>query len=93
VLDGDFSMGGGGRVLPIPQWMTPRSTVLPSEDEIAPWFDAVCAVWDDAALYHAIASRAQNIAADRYSETVSRRKHVDYFTSLTPCANPIVRHP
>jgi len=93
VLDGDFSMGGGGRVLPIPQWMTPRSTVLPSEDEIAPWFDAVCAVWDDAALYHAIASRAQNIAADRYSEAVSRRKHVDYFTSLTPGANPIVRHP
>jgi hypothetical protein len=29
-----------------------------------------------------VASRARQIAEERYSETVSRRKHVDYFTSL-----------
>ena len=65
VLDGDFFAGGGGRVLPIPAWMTAKSSALPSEAEIAPWFDAVCEVWDDPALYEEIASRAQKIAADR----------------------------
>jgi glycosyltransferase involved in cell wall biosynthesis len=44
VLGGDFANGGGGRVLPIPEWMTPQQTRLPSEQEIEPWFDAVCAL-------------------------------------------------
>ncbi len=60
------------------------------EDHTA-WFDAVCALWDDAALYHAVASRAHAIAQERYSEAVSRRKHLDYFTSLTPRSDPIAR--
>jgi glycosyltransferase involved in cell wall biosynthesis len=89
VVSGDFSEGGGGRVLPIPEWMTPDTTDLPAEREVEPWFDAVCALWDDAALYRSIAERAQRIAADRYSESVSRKQHVDYFTSLTPGRNPI----
>jgi glycosyltransferase involved in cell wall biosynthesis len=93
VLGGDFSTGGGGRVLPIPSWMTFKSTALPTEEEVEPWFDAVCATWDDGALYNAIATRAQSIAAARYSEEVSRRKHVDYFTSLTPGANPLGNRP
>jgi glycosyltransferase involved in cell wall biosynthesis len=82
VVGGDFSEGGGGRVLPVPEWMNERTTKLPSEQEAHPWYEAVCAVWDDPALYHAMADRAQAIAHERYSETVSRRKHLDYFSSL-----------
>jgi glycosyltransferase involved in cell wall biosynthesis len=82
VLGGDFSAGGGGRVLPIPEWMTFKTTKLPSEEEIAPWFDAVCTLWDDPALYRAMAIRGRQIAEERYSEQISRLKHVDYFTSL-----------
>jgi hypothetical protein len=89
VVGGDFSAGGGGRVLSMPAWLTETSTRLPSEDDVAPWFDAVCALWDDAALYDEVATRAHAIAQERYSEAVSRRKHVDYFTSLTPGRNPI----
>jgi len=89
VVGGDFSAGGGGRVLPIPDWMTFKTTKLPSESEVAPWRDAVCALWDDAALYRAIADRARQIADERYAETVSRRLHVDYFTSLKPNRSPI----
>jgi glycosyltransferase involved in cell wall biosynthesis len=92
VLGGDFSAGGGGRVLPIPAWMTPATTRLPSEHELEPWYDAVCALWDDADLYAAIAARAQAIAGERYSEAVSRRQHVDYFTSITPNVDPLAQN-
>jgi glycosyltransferase involved in cell wall biosynthesis len=67
VVGGDFSAGGGGRVLPIPGWMVYKSTRLPTEAEAQPWFDAVCALWDDAALYQSMASRAPHIAGERYA--------------------------
>ena len=56
VIGGDFSDGGGGRVLPVPDWMTLTKKV-PSESEIEPWFEAVCALWDDPALYKAMAAQ------------------------------------
>jgi len=89
VLQGDFSSGGGGRVLPVPDWLTANPTRLPAADEIEPWYDAVCSLWDDAALYQAVSTRAREIAEERYSEDVSRKRHVDYFTSLIPGARPI----
>jgi hypothetical protein len=46
-------------------------------------------LWDDAALYQAVSTRARAIAHERYSEDVSRRLHVDYFTSLRPGGRPI----
>jgi glycosyltransferase involved in cell wall biosynthesis len=64
---------------------------MPTEDEIAPWYDAVCALWDDSALYRAVAERARAIAEERYSESVSRQKHVEYFTSLRPGGRPLSR--
>ena len=88
VIGGDFACGGGGRVLPIPDGMTQRTTTLPSAQEVEPWFDAVCTLWDDPALYESMAARGRQIAEERYSEEVSRRKHVDYFTSLAPGGYP-----
>jgi glycosyltransferase involved in cell wall biosynthesis len=89
VIGGDFSEGGGGRVLPIPGWMTFQTTKIPSESEIEPWFDAVCELWDDPALYQAMAGRARQIAEERYSESVSRRRHIDFFTSLKAGGRPL----
>jgi len=89
VVGGDFSSGGGGRVLTIPDWMTGETVRLPSEQEVAPWYDAVCELWDDAELYRSMATRARHIAEERYSEEVSRRLHVEYFTSLQPGGRPI----
>jgi glycosyltransferase involved in cell wall biosynthesis len=91
VVGGDFSKGGGGRVLPIPDWMTFKTTKLPSESEVEPWYGAVCALWDDPVLYHAVGRRARQIADARYSEVVSRRQHVDYFTSLRPGGRPLAQ--
>jgi hypothetical protein len=92
VVGGDFSEGGGGRVLPVPDWMTFKTTKLPSEQEVEPWYEAVCALWDDPALYRSIATRGRQIAEARYSEIVSRRRHVDYFTSLKPGGHPLAEH-
>ena len=89
VVGGDAAAGGGGRVLPVPDWMTPATTQLPSELEVQPWYDAVCALWDDAAVYRSLGTRARDIADARYSERVSRAQHVDYFTSLTPGGSPL----
>ena len=89
VVGGDASAGGGGRVLPIPAWMTPESKRLPADTEIEPWFDAVCALWDDAEQYRRLAARARAIAEERYSEAVSRRIHLDYFTSLKSGVSPL----
>ena len=98
VVGGDFGESGGGRVLSIPAWMTSTTTKVPSESEIEPWYDAVCQLWDDVPLYRRVAARAREIAEERYSEAVSRRTHVDYFTSLTTRAGLITgrvgsRHP
>jgi glycosyltransferase involved in cell wall biosynthesis len=89
VIGGDAATGGGGRVLPVPAGMTPDTTQLPPESALQPWYDAVCALWDDAPAYASIAARAQHIADQRYSERVSRKRHVDYFTSLTPDGQPL----
>jgi hypothetical protein len=93
VVGGDFSVGGGGRVLPIPDWLTVTTTQLPSEQEVEPWYEAVCQLWDDPDLYRSVATRAREIAHERYSEAESRRKHVDYFTSLKPGERTITGSP
>ena len=91
VIGGDASSGGGGRVLPIPAWMSPTTKRVPDEREIEPWYAAVCTLWDDPALYRAIGTRGREIADERYSESVSRKTHVDYFTSLKPGGRCIAR--
>jgi glycosyltransferase involved in cell wall biosynthesis len=82
VVGGDAGGGGGGYVLPLPEWLTVEARRLPDERELEPWFDAICALWDDPVLYRRVAARARRIADERYSEEVSRRRHVEYFTSL-----------
>jgi glycosyltransferase involved in cell wall biosynthesis len=90
VIGGDFRDGGGGRVLQIPEWMTATTTTLPSAEEIEPWYAAICSLWDDPAVYGAIAERGRQIAHERYSEAVSRAKHLAYFTSLEAEGRSIV---
>lgn len=89
VVGGDFADGGGGRVLPIPEWMTDQTTRLPDEREVEPWFEAICSLWEDASLYCKMAARARQFAQERYGEEFSRREHVDYFTSLKSGESPL----
>jgi glycosyltransferase involved in cell wall biosynthesis len=84
VVGGDYTHGGGGFVLPLPDWLQPTVHKMPTVDEVAPWYDAVCALWDDPALYAGVAERARCIAAERFDEEASRKRHLEYLTSLTP---------
>ena len=88
VVGGDVRDGGAGYLPLVPDWLTPETLRLPSEAEVEPWFDAVCVLWDDAAQYRLVAERAERTARERYSEAVSRQRHVDYFTSLKPGSTP-----
>jgi glycosyltransferase involved in cell wall biosynthesis len=83
VIHGDAAAGGGGRVLPIPAWMTSETARVPDDDEVAPWFDAVCALWDDANLYRSLAARARRLGEMYYGEARSRAQHLEFFTSVT----------
>ena len=69
--------------------MTATGTRLPVEQEVEPWFEAVCALWDDQRLYEQTGDRARRIAEARYSEAFSRSQHVSYFTALTPGGRPL----
>jgi hypothetical protein len=69
--------------------MTYDSARVPDEREVMPWFEAVCCLWDESAHYQAVADRARRIAEDRYSEAVSRKRHVEYFEALKPGGSPI----
>jgi len=86
VIGGDAAAGGGGFVLPVPAWMTRYTQKLPSEQDLEPWYRAVCRLWDDDALYARVSDRARQIGAERYNEPDSRDRHLRYFTSLKPGA-------
>ncbi len=79
VVGGDADAGGGAYVRPLPSWLTHTSTRVPSEAEVAPWFDAVCRLWDDAAAYARIGGAARRLAVERYSEPVLRAAHLEFF--------------
>lgn len=78
------TVSDGGIIVPLPAWMTATSTDLPSADEVMPWFDAICALWDDPATYDAWSRRAQSAAQHRFAEPVMRRRYIDYFETLDP---------
>jgi glycosyltransferase involved in cell wall biosynthesis len=42
------TLGNAGIVLPLPEWMTPHTRVLPTSKEIAPWVNAIIRLMDDA---------------------------------------------
>jgi len=78
------TVDGGGRVLPIPDWMTEAGKDLPSAEEVRPWFDAVCELWDDSERYAEASELARQTGERLYSEEVIRQRYLDYFASLGP---------
>jgi glycosyltransferase involved in cell wall biosynthesis len=78
------TVGGGGRVLPIPEWMTEHGKDLPSAEEVQPWFDAICELWDDPARYTEASTLAREVGERLYGEEVLQQRYLDYFASLRP---------
>jgi glycosyltransferase involved in cell wall biosynthesis len=78
------TVGAGGVVLPLPAWLTPETQDVPSREDVRPWFDAVCGLWDNPARYQEAARAARATAEERYHERVMRKRYRDYFASLGP---------
>jgi glycosyltransferase involved in cell wall biosynthesis len=88
------TVGEAGRVLPLPSWLTEKTSELPTEAETKPWFEAVCELWDDERVYRQASEVARQVADRCYSEPVLRRRYLDYFASITPgIAAPLFDEP
>jgi glycosyltransferase involved in cell wall biosynthesis len=72
----------GGVVVPLPDWITPDSRELPSEEDVRPWLETICDLWDHDDRYEAASARARATAARRYDEAIMRAKYLEYFESL-----------
>jgi glycosyltransferase involved in cell wall biosynthesis len=78
------TVGDGGIVLPVPEWMAPGSRRIPEAKEVEPWFEAVTRLWDDPAEYQRVATAARATAHRLYDETDLRRRHAAFFTAPGP---------
>jgi glycosyltransferase involved in cell wall biosynthesis len=78
------TVAGAGRVLHVPERLTGKSLEVPGAEEIRPWFDAVCELWDDPGAYAAASRLARETAERLYGEPALRRRYLDYFASLEP---------
>ena len=78
------TVAGAGRVLPVPERLTGKSLEVPDAEEIRPWFEAVCELWDDPGKYAAASLLARDTAERLYGEPVLKRRYLDYFAALGP---------
>ena len=85
------TVGAGGLVIPLPAWLTPEAAELPSVDEVRPWVEAICALWDNPAAYAEASAQARAEGLARYHEGVLRRRYLDYFETLGK-AEPLFNH-
>jgi glycosyltransferase involved in cell wall biosynthesis len=79
---------GAGRVLPLPDWLTDQVQMLPSVQDVQPWFDAVCELWDDPQAYAHASALARETAQRYYGEPVLRQRYLEYFGSLDDHDSP-----
>jgi glycosyltransferase involved in cell wall biosynthesis len=78
------TVAGAGRVLPVPGRLSGKTLEVPDAEEIRPWFEAVCELWDDPVKYAAAARAARETAERLYGEAGQRQRYLDYFASLGP---------
>jgi glycosyltransferase involved in cell wall biosynthesis len=76
------TVGDGGIVLSLPAALTPESGELPSVSEVEPWFEAVCALWDQPARYREASAKARAFAEQHYGEALMRQRYTEYFEAL-----------
>ncbi len=74
------TVGDGGITLPLPAWLTPFTTAIPTQAETQPWFDAVTRLWDDPEYEAGAIARARRAGARLYNEASLRRRTVEYLT-------------
>ena len=78
------TVGEGGIVLPLPDWITPANVQLPTQAEVRPSFDAIVGLWDNPAAYARAATAARREAHRLYDEAMLKQRYLDYFSAKGP---------
>ena len=73
------TVGDAGVVLPIPEWINPDNIKVPDENEVKPWFDAVCDIWDNDERYKALSEKGRQEAERLYSEDALKARYLAFF--------------
>ena len=77
------TMRGAGRIIPLPAWMTEKTTALPTIEETQPWFDAICELRDNEDAYLPARRNSLGLLLKCWhSERVMRQRYLDYFASV-----------
>jgi len=69
---------GAALVLPIPPEITPRTTMPPSAEAVAPWVETIIRLADDEDFYRAASDRAKE-AARIYAPEALAPRYVEFF--------------
>ena len=75
------ALGDSGVLLPLPEWLTPSTRVLPTAREVAPWVEAVIQLWDDGDRLGDLRRRAL-AESSRWSPEVVEPSHANFFGRL-----------
>jgi glycosyltransferase involved in cell wall biosynthesis len=74
-------LNSAGKVLPLPEKLSPRSEYLPTAAEIAPWMDAVVSLCQDDKSFEHASDRAR-LAARRFSEDCLAPRYLQFLREL-----------
>jgi glycosyltransferase involved in cell wall biosynthesis len=86
------TVGRGGTVLKLPDWLGPETRQVPSEAETQPWFDALVRLWDDPGEYARASAAALSEAKLLYAEQTLRARYLAYFEEPPPY-KPVIGEP
>ncbi|APW60822.1 class I SAM-dependent methyltransferase [Paludisphaera borealis] len=81
------TLGNSGVVLPLPERLMPYSRELPTGEEVSPWIEAICRLWDDPELMEEHARRAR-IEALRWSSDLLEAQSARFIREVTPSSAP-----
>lgn len=75
-------VGTAGRILPLPEWLTPESGKLPTAAEVAPWLVAVRDLCDDDDLFSRM-SQSGRSEAERFLSHCCGPRYMELIQSIT----------
>ncbi len=81
------TVGDGGLLFDVPARYTPKTTDVPTAEEVAPWVDTIIALWDDEEFYRQQSEKAVQWAQRWHPDTL-RPRYVDFFRNLRPQPGP-----
>lgn len=84
------TLGEAGIVLPLPNRLTPKTRILPTAEEVAPWVEAVIRLWGDRDFAREHRRKALK-EARRWDADNLESQYIKFFKELRPDSAPPIR--